>query len=44
LRVLIVGDWAAAGASVKSLRPGVGVLRLPASALDFDRAGLRAAP
>ncbi len=44
LRVLIVGDWAAAGASVKSLRPGVGVLRLPASALDLDRAGLRAAP
>jgi zinc protease len=42
LRVVIAGDWAAAGDSVKALGAADAVLRLPAAALDLDRPALRA--
>lgn len=42
LRVLVAGDWAAAGASVKTLGATADMLRLPKATLDLDRATLRA--
>lgn len=42
LRVVIAGDWAAAGDSVKALGAADALLRLPAAALDLDRPALRA--
>ncbi len=42
LRVVVAGDWAAAGDSVKALDAPGGVLRLPQDKLDLDRATLQA--
>jgi hypothetical protein len=42
LRAVVVGDWAAAGDSVKTLDAPGGVLRLPQGKLDLDRATLQA--